>query len=89
MDFAMGLHVKVAPNGRLVLPAQVRQHMGLEEGGDLILDETEEGVVLRTLEQVVRRAQAISRRVLAGKSGASVDDFLAERRQMWGEDKEA
>jgi AbrB family looped-hinge helix DNA binding protein len=47
-DFAMGLHVKVAPNGRLVLPAQVRQRMGLEGGGDLILDETEEGVVLRT-----------------------------------------
>jgi hypothetical protein len=40
------------------------------------------------LEQVVRRAQAISRRVLAGKAGVSVDDFLAERRQMWGEDKE-
>jgi AbrB family looped-hinge helix DNA binding protein len=80
--------VKVAPNGRLVLPAQVRQRMGIEEGGNLILDETEEGVVLRTLEQVVRRAQAISRRVLAGKAGVSVDDFLAERRQMWGEDKE-
>lgn len=85
----MGLHVKVAPNGRLILPAHVRQRMGLEEGGDLILDETEEGVVLRTPEQAVRRAQAISRRFLAGKAGASVDDFLAERRRMWGEEDEA
>lgn len=60
--------------------------MGLERGGDLILDETEEGVVLRTPGQAIRRAQAISRGFLAGKAGVSVDDFLAERRQMWGDE---
>jgi hypothetical protein len=34
---------------------------------------------LRTLDQVVARAQALSRQLVAGKSGASVDDFLADR----------
>ena len=32
-----------------------------------------------TLNQAVARAQALSREMVAGKSGASVEDFLAER----------
>jgi len=37
--------------------------------------------VLRTLDQVVARAQATSRRIAEGQPGASVDDFLAERQR--------
>lgn len=32
-----------------------------------------------TLDQVVARAQALSRKMVAGKAGASVEDFLADR----------
>lgn len=83
----MGIQVKVASNGRLVLPAAVRQRMGLEKGGEVVVEETEDGLMLTTPKQRVRRVQAISRRFFAGKPGGSVDDFLAERRQMWGEDE--
>jgi hypothetical protein len=40
---------------------------------------------IRTLDDVVKGAQAWSRRVLAGKPKVTVDDFLAERRQDWKE----
>lgn len=36
-------------------------------------------IVLRTLDQAVARAQAISHRLTVGKTGAAVDDFLEER----------
>ena len=37
----MGIEIKVAANGRMVLPADVRRRLGLENGGKLILNEGE------------------------------------------------
>jgi len=82
----MTLQVKLAANGRICIPADVRARLGLKDGDSLLLDETDEGIVLRSPAQAIRRAQAISRAFLADKPGAGVDAFLAERRQMWGED---
>jgi hypothetical protein len=48
------------------------------------LDEMADGLVIRTAEQAVARAQAISRKLLEGAKGATVDDFLRERRE-WQE----
>lgn len=67
------------PDGRISLPADVRRRHGLTHGGDVIVEDTGDAIVLRTLDQVVARAQDLSRRLVAGKAGASVDDFLAER----------
>ena len=55
--------------------------MGLEKGGTVVVD-LDEGVLrLRTLDDVIAAAQH-SARQLAGK-GASVDDFLRLRRDVW------
>jgi hypothetical protein len=43
------------------------------------IGDTSGAIVLRTLDQVVERAQALSRTLLAGQTGASVDEFLADR----------
>ena len=50
------------PNGRVVLPADVRKRLGLAEGGDLLMEETPDGLVLRTVAQAVAHAQAIALR---------------------------
>lgn len=34
----MGVQIKVAANGRIVLPADVRKQLGLEGGGTLMLN---------------------------------------------------
>ena len=77
----MSLQVNVTANGRMVLPAGVRKRLGLNGGGAVFVEETADGVVLRTVTQAVARAQAISRALLEGKPDASVVDFIAVRRQ--------
>ncbi len=77
----MSVHVYVMPNGRMSLPADLRRRHGLASGGQVIVEETEDAIVLRTVGQAVARAQALSRKLTAGKAGTTVEDFLAERRR--------
>jgi len=81
----MTIQVNITPNGRMSLPADIRKRLGLAEGGAVFLEETEDGVVLRTAAQAVARAQAIARRFTADRAEASVDAFLSARRADSGE----
>jgi len=77
----MVVPVKIAANGRVCIPADVRARLGLKDGDTLLLDETDDGLVFRTLSQAVREAQAWSRQILGDQPNATVDDFIAEKRQ--------
>lgn len=81
----MTIQVNITPNGRMSLPASIRKRLGLTGGGAVFLEETEDGVILRTASQAVARAQAIARRFTEGNPEASVDAFLARRRAESGE----
>lgn len=81
----MAYHVKITASGRLSLPAALRKRLGLGSGGDLLVEETEDGIVLRTTAQAVAHAQDLARRYTVGRAGFSVDDFLAQRRSDSGE----
>ena len=70
---------RVTREGRMSLPAGVRRRHGLARGGEVLVEDTGDAIVLRTLDQAVARAQAMSRRLIGGRTGASVDDFLADR----------
>jgi AbrB family looped-hinge helix DNA binding protein len=76
----MGVQVKVAANGRIVLPADVRKQLGLEGGGTLMLSVDEFGVTLTTFQQRIAKAQALYKEYSKGKPQTSVDDFIAEKR---------
>ncbi len=73
------MKAKVMPDGRVSLPAKLRQRHGLAQGGEVIVEDTGDAIVLRTIDQVVALAQALSRKLVAGSTCASVDDFLADR----------
>ena len=77
----MVAQVKISANGRVCIPADVRARLGLKDGDILTLDETDDGVVLRTVDQSVRRAQAAYRKMMEGKPDLTVDDFLREKRE--------
>ncbi|MDY7524319.1 AbrB/MazE/SpoVT family DNA-binding domain-containing protein [Sphingomonas sp. 10B4] len=81
----MTVLVNITPNGRMSLPADIRKRLGLTDGGAVYLDETPDGVVLRTAAQAVARAQALAKQFTGGNSDASVDAFLARRREDSGE----
>ncbi len=78
------LQVNITANGRMSLPASIRKRIGLEGGGAVLIEETADGVVLRTVGQAVTRAQAIARKY-GDHPDASVDAFLANRRSDSGE----
>jgi AbrB family looped-hinge helix DNA binding protein len=81
----MAFHVNITPNGRLSLPAELRKRLGLTDGGALLIEETDGGLVMRTIPQSVAHAQALARRYTADNPNAGVDAFLANRRVESGE----
>lgn len=81
----MTVQVSVTATGRMSIPADIRKRLGLSGGGAVYLDEAEDGVVLRTAAQAVARAQALAKRYTGGNPDASVDAFLARRRDESGE----
>lgn len=81
----MTLQVNITPNGRMSLPADIRKRLGLTGGGAVFIEETDDGVVLRTAAQAVARAQALARQYTGSHPDAGVDAFLAQRREDSGE----
>ncbi|RSU79038.1 AbrB family transcriptional regulator [Sphingomonas sp. S-NIH.Pt3_0716] len=82
----MTIQVNITPNGRMSLPADLRKRLGLSDGGAVFLEETADGVVLRTAAQAVAHARAIAKRYTESRKGeASTDAFIAQRRTESGE----
>ena len=79
---------RLGPDGRIVIPAAVRQHLGLEPGVTLFLDVRGDLLVIESLPTRIRRIQqefAPFRKpgVLAS------DELIAERRaEAWREELE-
>lgn len=81
----MTIQVNITANGRMSLPADIRKRLGLNGGGAVYLEETDNGLVLRTAAQAVARAQALATRYTDNNPDTSVDAFLARRREESGE----
>ena len=70
----------VSKSGRISLPAQFRKALGVENGGAVIVELYDREIRIRTVDEVIARAQALSRQLLRHNPKASVDDFIAWRR---------
>ena len=77
--------LKVAPDGRLLIPADMREAMQLREGGHVIVRVEAGELCVVDLHVSIRQAQEFMRKFK--RPGVSeVDSFLADRRAMWGEE---
>ena len=77
--------LRVAPDGRFVIPRDMRDAMMLNESGQVTACVESGELRLMSREAAIRRVQEELRKFK--RSGQSVvDEFLAERRTMWGED---
>ena len=72
------IDVKVASNGRMVLPALVRKAMGIHGDAKVILTVEDDQVRLSPIGHGVSRAQALYRE--HAKQPRTVDDFLSDRK---------
>ena len=71
---------RMGANGRVVIPAEVREALRLRSGDELIVVVEEDGIRLLTVAQAVARAQAIVRRYV--KPGRSLSkELIRERRR--------
>jgi AbrB family looped-hinge helix DNA binding protein len=72
---------RVSKSGRISIPAEFRKAVGLEHGGNVVIELIGREIRIKTIDEVVAQARAIARRLTAGNPDASVDAFLADRRR--------
>ena len=76
-----GIRARVSGSGRLSIPAAFRKALGLDRGGNVVIELVGREIRIRTVDEVVAQAQILARRLLSDRSEASVEAFLAERRR--------
>ena len=74
----ISVDVKVAANGRLVLPRAVRDALGISGEGKVVLTVEGDGVRLVPVQHEALLVQDMYRRMVTDPS--TVDDFLRERK---------
>jgi AbrB family looped-hinge helix DNA binding protein len=72
------LPVRLGPQGRLVVPVELRRELGLEEGAELAIRSDGRRLILEPRTEVLRR---LRRRFAQLPDGVSLaDELVAERR---------
>lgn len=76
----MSMQLQVGPQGRVVIPAALRQAMGIEPGSVLLAQVLDGKLVLETQKQVLNQffSRFAAARLAPGDS--VVDELMAERR---------
>lgn len=78
------IRARVSETGRLSIPAEVRKAVGLERGGDVVVEVDGQTIRIRTVDEVVSEAQGIVRAFFSNRKDVTVDDFIAARRADTG-----
>lgn len=81
------IDVRVAQNGRMVLPRAVRNALGMADGGTIVVSIEGDEVKLSSIRNSIRRAQALYRQHTTDDS--SSDAFIADRRAEAARDEQA
>lgn len=76
----MQVHLTMAENGRVLIPAEVRAALGLKAGGKVVARLEDGALVIEPIDAAIRRVQAMMRPY--AKPGESlVEELIAERRR--------
>lgn len=74
------VHAKINENGRIVIPAAMREALGIVPGEELVLRIEDDELRITTMRHRIERARELVRRHV--KPGRSlVDELMAERRK--------
>lgn len=75
------MNVSIDKFGRLVLPKIVRNHLGLEAGSELELEEIEGKIMLKVIEEHVLLKEEEGVLVFTGKAIGNIDETLSQVRE--------
>lgn len=76
----MQVHLTMAENGRVLIPAEIRAAIGLKAGGKVVARVVDGALVIEPIEVAVRRVQARMKRY-ARPGESLVDELISERRE--------
>lgn len=81
------IQMKMSEGGRVVIPIEIRQSLGLKEG-EMVLFELRDGeAVITTQRARLARARALFRRYVPAGAPSLVDELIAERRAEAAQDE--
>ena len=70
---------RIGSGGRLVIPAEIREQLGMREGESVVMQVENGELRIWTVQEGIRRAQEIARKyIVPGRS--IVDELIADRR---------
>jgi bifunctional DNA-binding transcriptional regulator/antitoxin component of YhaV-PrlF toxin-antitoxin module len=73
-------HIKMADNGRMVLPAALRTEVGLPDGGDFLARVENGVIILEPHRKALERVRSLVQQYAPAEEGISVvDELIAER----------
>ncbi len=78
------MRVKIAEGGRIVIPAEARQALGVHVGDEMVLRLVDGEIRLITVHEALRRAQALVRRSIPAALSLA-EELIADRRREEGE----
>jgi bifunctional DNA-binding transcriptional regulator/antitoxin component of YhaV-PrlF toxin-antitoxin module len=77
----MDAYVKMAENGRIVVPSALRAEVGLPTGGDFLARVENGMIILEPHKRALERVRRLVRQYAPVDQGSSVvDELIAERR---------
>ncbi len=77
----MDTYVKMAQNGRIVVPSALRAEVGLPTGGDFLARVENGMIILEPHKMALERVRRLVRQYApADQGGSVVDELIAERR---------
>ena len=79
--YVVGDRLKIGPGGRVVIPANMREAMGVSEGDTLLATLVDGELRLLSTGAAVKRAQAIVAAVIPPGGPSLVDELIADRRK--------
>lgn len=74
------IKTRLGEGGRIVIPVEYRQALGLQVGDEVIVRMEDGEIRIFTLRQALKRAQEIVRRYIP-EGRSLVDELIAERRR--------
>ena len=82
----LSVQATLGADGRLLIPAALRDAVGIKRGERVTLRVEDGRIVVESWQATIKRIQdMLAYLKVPGQS--VVDEFLAERRAMWGEDE--
>ena len=74
-------HVRIAPGGRVVIPAEFRKALGVGVGDSMVIELNGDELRLRSRQAAIKRVQDMVRKYIPDASRSLADELIAERRE--------